>query len=58
MLPTVMEVTIAVNSSLELNQIVSLVKGTGSKLSEHILLKREILVQMPVIASIYILNHF
>ena len=29
MLPTVMEVTIAVNSSLDLNQIVRLVKGTG-----------------------------
>jgi len=36
MLPTVMEVTIAVNLSLELNQIVRLVKGTGSKLSEHV----------------------
>ena len=36
MLPTIMEMTIAVNSSLQLNQIVSLVKGTGSKLSEHV----------------------
>ena len=36
MLPTVMELTIAVNSCLELNQIVPLVKGTGSKLSEHV----------------------